>query len=94
MIRRYLYGLAGLALVLALFYAEEDWRGKRDWEQFKRAAEAKGERFDLSSFMPPAVPDDQNFVFSPLVSNSCLNHTLVSSYSERDLKITLIFQAF
>jgi uncharacterized membrane protein len=59
MIRRYLYGLAGVALVVALFYAEEDWRGKRDWEQYKRAAEAKGERFDLSSFAPPAVPDDQ-----------------------------------
>jgi len=71
MIRRYLYGLAGLALVLALFYAEEDWRGKRDWEQYKRAAEAKGERFDLASFVPPAVPDDQNFMFSPIVSNSC-----------------------
>ncbi len=72
MIRRYLYGLAGVALVLALFYAEEDWRGKRDWEQYKRVAEAKGERFDLSSFVPPAVPDDQNFMFSPIVSNSCL----------------------
>ena len=72
MIRRYLYGLAGFALILALFYAEEDWRGKRDWEQYKRAAEAKGERFDLSSFVPPAVPDDQNFLFSPIVSNSCL----------------------
>jgi hypothetical protein len=72
MIRRYLWSLAGIALVATLFYAEEDWRGKRDWEQYKRAAETKGERFDLSSFMPPAVPDDQNFVFSPIVSNSCL----------------------
>jgi len=74
MIRRYLYGLAGLALVVALFYSEEDWRGKRDWEQFKRAAETKGERFDYASFVPPIVPDNQNFAFSPLVSNSCLNH--------------------
>ena len=63
--------LSAFALLVALFYAEEDWRGKRNWEQYKRAAEAKGERFDLSSFVPPAVPDDQNFVFAPLVSNSC-----------------------
>jgi hypothetical protein len=73
MIRRYLYVLAALALLAALFYTEENWRGKRDWEHFKRAAEAKGERFELSSFMPPAVPDDQNFAFSPIVSNSCFS---------------------
>ena len=41
--------LSAFALLVALFYAEEDWRGKRNWEQYKRAAEAKGERFDLSS---------------------------------------------
>ena len=73
MIRRYLYGLAGLALLLALLYAEEDWRGKRNWERYKRAAEAKGERFDVSSFVPPAVPDDRNFACAPIVSNSCLH---------------------
>ena len=72
MIRRYLYGVAGLAVLIALFYAEEDWRGKQDWELFKRAAEAKGERFDFSSFIPPPVPDDQNFAFTPIVSNSCV----------------------
>ena len=70
MIRRYLYGLAGVALILALFYAEEDWRGKRDWEQYKRAAEAKGERFDFASFVPPAVPDDQNFALTPIVAST------------------------
>lgn len=80
MIRRYLYGLAGFALALALFYAEEDWRGKRDWQQYKRAAEAKGERFDLSSFVPPAVPDDQNFAFSPIVSNSCFRRIVFNEY--------------
>jgi hypothetical protein len=72
MIRRYLYGLAALALLAALLYAEENWRGKRDWDHFKHAAEAKGERFDLSSLAPPAVPNDQNFAFSPIVSNSCI----------------------
>jgi hypothetical protein len=75
MIRRYLYALPGVAVLVALFYAEEDWRGKRDWEQYKRAAEAKGERFELSSYQPPSVPDDQNFVFAPIVSNSCLFRT-------------------
>jgi hypothetical protein len=73
MIRRYLYGLASFAFLVGLFYAEENWRGKRDWEQCKRSAAAKSERFDLSSFELSTVPDDENFAFAPIVSNSCLH---------------------
>jgi hypothetical protein len=32
----------------------------------KHAWEAKGERFDLASFVPPPVPNDQNFFETPL----------------------------
>lgn len=73
MVRRYLYGIAGVAFFVGLFYAEEDWRGKRDWEQYKRGAEMRGEKFDLSSFESTNVPDDQNFMFAPIISNSCLS---------------------
>ena len=45
--------LAGLATLIALFYAEEDWRGKRAWENYKHAAVARGERFDVASVVPP-----------------------------------------
>jgi len=34
--------------------------GKRAWEKFKGEQEAKGERLDFASFVPPPVPDDQN----------------------------------
>jgi hypothetical protein len=50
-----------LATLIALAITEENWRGRRDWEKFKREWEAKGEQFDLASVVPPAVPDDQNF---------------------------------
>jgi len=73
MIRRYLYGLAAFALIAALFYGEEDWRGKKEWEQYKTAAQASGERFDLSSFIPRPVPDDQNFAFAPIVAGRSLD---------------------
>ncbi len=76
MVPRYMCALAVVSLLLGLFYAEEDWRGKRDWENYKRAAESKGERFDLSAFDPPAVPDDQNFAFAPIVSNTCITHAV------------------
>lgn len=65
-LKRVLFVTACIATVIALSYAEEDWRGKHDWEKFKRQLEAKGENFDAQSVVPPAVPDDQNFAMSPV----------------------------
>jgi hypothetical protein len=65
-LKRSFFVLACLATLIALFYAEEDWRGKHDWEKFKREWEARGERFDWQSIVPPPVPDNQNFAFSPV----------------------------
>ncbi len=68
--KRFIFGCACLATLIALFYAEEDWRGKHDWEKFKREWEAKGEHFDFASVVPPPVPDDQNFALMPVVASS------------------------
>jgi hypothetical protein len=64
--KKFLFGGVCFVTLMALFYAEENWRGKHDWEKFKRAEEAKGEKFDWQSVIPPNVPDDQNFAFSPV----------------------------
>jgi hypothetical protein len=63
--RRFLV-LGCLVTLVALFYAVEDWRGRHAWLNYKHAWEAKGEHFDLASFVPPPVPDDQNFFETPL----------------------------
>jgi len=68
--RRFIFVLACLATLIALFYAEEDWRGRHDWEKYKREWEAKGEKFDFADFVPPPVPDDQNFALTPIVFSS------------------------
>jgi hypothetical protein len=65
-LKRTFFVFACLATLIALFYAEEDWRGKHDWEKFKREWEAKGEKFDFKDFVPPPVPDDQNFAMAPI----------------------------
>jgi len=65
--RRFLLGFACFAVLIALFYAEEDWRGWHAWQKFKHEWEAKGEKFDFASFVPPSVPDDQNFAMTPIV---------------------------
>lgn len=56
-----------LLLLAGLFYLEEDFKGKSAWSQFKRTEEAEGEKFALSGFVPPSVPDDQNFALTPLL---------------------------
>ena len=64
--------LAGacLAALVALFYAEEDWRGWRAWSQFKRNWERQGGELSLAGVIPPAVPEDQNFALAPVVYTS------------------------
>jgi hypothetical protein len=47
--KRLLLGLACLAGLIVLFYAEEDFRGRLAWGQFKAQWEAKGEKFDLAA---------------------------------------------
>jgi hypothetical protein len=65
LLRRLLFVFLGLVLLVALFYAEEDWRGKRAWEKCKRELEAKGVVLDWEKFIPPPVPKDQNFFKAP-----------------------------
>jgi hypothetical protein len=60
-LRRLLITSAILATLMAVFYAEEDWRGKRAWENCKRELEAKGAVLDWNKYIPPPIPDDQNF---------------------------------
>ena len=67
--RRVLVGLAIFATLIAIFYTEEDWRGKRAWENCKRELEAKGAVLDWDKFIPPPVPDDQNFFKAPKMQN-------------------------
>jgi hypothetical protein len=66
----FLRAVAALMILTALLYVEENWRGKRAWENYRREWEAKGEKFDFASFIPPPVPDDQNFALTPVVASS------------------------
>jgi hypothetical protein len=49
-----------------LFDAIENVRGRLAWEKYRKAAEARGEVFDLKALAPPPVPDDQNFAMQQI----------------------------
>jgi hypothetical protein len=65
-VKRFLFGCACVATLIAMLYAEEDWRGKHDWDAFKKKWEAKGENFDKQSVVPAPVADEENFAMSPV----------------------------
>jgi hypothetical protein len=67
-----LIGLAVLVTLAAVLVTEENWRGKRAWEEYKRESAAHGERLDMASVIPQAVPDDQNFFCTPIASRTLL----------------------
>ena len=62
------FGLFGLVTLVALAFAIENWRGRQAWEQFRQEWEAKGEHFDLASFIPKPVPPEQNFALTPFLA--------------------------
>ena len=69
-LRRALFACVCAATFIALFYAEEDWRGKHAWDQFRHSGEDKIQHDDIVSIAPPPVPDDQNFALAPIVVSS------------------------
>jgi len=69
-LKRSLFVLACVVTLVAIFYAEEDWRGWHAWNRFKQAWAAKGEHFDLASVVPPPAPDEQNFAMTPIAFSS------------------------
>src|SRR5258708_4717661 len=68
-LRRRVFALACFVTFVALFYSEENWRGRRAWENCKRDLESKGEVLDWEGFIPPPVPDDQNFYKAPKMAD-------------------------
>jgi hypothetical protein len=64
-LRRMLFLLAAFITLVVFFVVEEDWRGARAWQSYKREREAKGDPMDPNRVIPPKVPDDQNFGMAP-----------------------------
>jgi hypothetical protein len=65
LLRRLLFIFLGLIGLVVLFYAEEDLRGWHAWQKCQREFAAKGEVLDWNAYIPPSVPDDQNFFAAP-----------------------------
>ncbi len=66
-IRRVLIVLAWMATIVGLLYGEENWRGRRAWNQYREAAEARGVSFDFPTYVPKPAPEEQNIAATPFL---------------------------
>ena len=86
--RRALMGLACLMTMWALFCTEENIRGQRAWDKYRRELEARGEQMDYKTFIPKPIPDEQNFAATPLIKSWFVrsnNVYLSSDYWRNDI---------
>lgn len=64
---RCLFVIAGLATLIAVAYALENWRAKKNWNAYESAQVAKGVELYWKKPTPNNIPDDQNFSTTPLL---------------------------
>ncbi len=69
--------LTGIVLVLAvvIFYTEENWRGRRAWENYRAAAEKRGAKLFLKDFIPADIPDSENYAAVPVFRDLFIKRT-------------------
>ena len=60
-----LFIVALLATLLGIFHLIENWRGNKKWAAYKQKLIIQGKRVDLAAFVPPPVPDHENFAATP-----------------------------
>jgi len=57
--------MACFITLIAMLYAEENWRGKRVWQKYRHQLEAQGKSLRWADYTPPGVPDEQNAFKAP-----------------------------
>lgn len=82
--RQILITLAIIATLIAIFYTEEDWRGKHEWENYKSRLEAQGLVLDWDKYLPLPVSDDQNFF---MASSNILLRFKYHGFDDPDYKM-------
>jgi hypothetical protein len=87
-LRRALVLLAWLVTLIALFYGEENWRGKRAWEKCRRELEAKGQVLDWNAYIPAPVPNDQNIFKAPKMTEWFVKGPPAATVSGKPAKST------
>jgi hypothetical protein len=74
LIKRVIYALLLLILLLLSFSRIELWRGKKQWDATKAKLEANGLPIDWSNTIPTPVPDAQNLAMARVLTDCYLTN--------------------
>lgn len=74
MIRKQLAKIVGYSAVASVLFVitvgvvwlVENRRGERAWDAYRLAAQSRGAKLDFADFIPPPLPDSENFAAIPL----------------------------
>ena len=61
-----LYLLIVMSTLLAIAWQVENWRGRARWEKAKAEILARGDSLDWRTFVPDAIPDEENAAMHPV----------------------------
>jgi len=50
-----------MAALIALYYGVVDWKGRHDWNEFRRSYETRVGSLNFRDYIPKPVPDSENF---------------------------------
>lgn len=75
--------------LITFFYVEEDWRGAHVWAATKATWQSNGISFDPQTYIPPAIPDDENLAAIPLFKQEPINPAEPTVLDPKILKIAL-----
>jgi hypothetical protein len=64
---RLLFVLAAMTTVILALIIWENWRGRRAWNAYRTAAEARGERLFLREYVAADLPDSENYAAVPVI---------------------------
>ena len=63
---RTLFIVACLATIIVALFIEEKIRGRAAWRAYETEAKARGVKLDFADYIPPKIPDAENFASIPL----------------------------
>ena len=64
---RVVFVLAAVMTVIVVFFVMERRRGRRAWDAYRTAAEARGEKLFLTDYLAADIPDSENYAAVPVI---------------------------
>ncbi len=67
---RAVFIVACLATLIVALFIEEKIRGRAAWRAYETEARARGVKLDFADYIPPAIPDAENFASIPIFDDA------------------------